>query len=106
MEDLICAENHSPFVTSQNSFRKLLVCDLLPLLAQSPTELSTHNLVRLLDKAVEFYMSCAFEPNKRTRRDDREGVFVDDPWTRLWEVVLLLGHKLQWELCQTFTRYW
>lgn len=104
MEDLISAETHALLVTSQNSYRKLLVCDLLPLLAQSPMELSANNLIRLLDKAVEFYTSCAFEPNKRTR--DREGVFVDDPWTKLWEVILLLGHKLQWDLCQTFTRYW
>lgn len=82
------------------------VCDLLPLLAQSSLDLPTQNLLRLLDKAVEFYLVHAFEANRRPRRDDREISVIEDPWGRLWEAIFLVGVKLKWELATGFTRYW
>lgn len=61
VETLISAEKHSTDGHSPgNAYRKLLVCDLLPLLAKKGVrvELSSKMLYKLLHKAIEFYLCC------------------------------------------------
>jgi len=84
----------------------LVVCELLPLIACSSWDLSPQNLLCILDKAVEFYLVCAFDQNRRSRREERDMTIIEDPWAKLWEIIQLAGVKLKWELAASFTQYW
>lgn len=61
MDTLLSAEKHSHASNQPvNAYRKLLVCDLLPLLAMEniSVDLSSKLLFKLLHKTVEYYLCC------------------------------------------------
>lgn len=66
MDTLLSAEKHSHASNQPvNSYRKLLVCDLLPLLRveNSSIEFSSKLLFKLLHKSTEFYL-CSLDSSK------------------------------------------
>lgn len=104
MENLITAEKHSLLQHNPvNCYRKLLVCDLLPLLGESQLDLQFKNLYRLLHKAIEFYLSYIFDHSKK---EESEFTKVEEPWVKLWEIMLNIGSKLAWDLSVVFAGYW
>lgn len=80
-----------------NGFRRLLACDALPLLGTAPVELNPRLCLRLLCKAVEFYLAYIQQP-----QDNQ----IQNPWDRLFQVVELIGKKLGWELSSLFSIPW
>ena len=97
METLLTAEKHSHPGKAVNGFRRLLACDALPLLGAAPVELNPRLSLRLLYKAVEFYLAYIQQP-----QDSQ----IPNPWERLFQVVELIGKKLGWELSNFFTTPW
>lgn len=80
-----------------NGFRRLLACEALPLLGTAPVELNSRLSLRLLCKAVEFYLAYIQQP-----QDNQ----IQNPWDRLFQVVELIGKKLGWELSSLFSMAW
>ncbi|XP_076755419.1 integrator complex subunit 10 isoform X2 [Xylocopa sonorina] len=97
VETLLTAEKHSHPGRAVNGFRKLLACDALPLLGTAPVELNPRLSLRLLCKAVEFYLAYIQQP-----QDNQ----IQHPWDRLFQVVELIGKKLEWELSNLFSIPW
>lgn len=80
-----------------NGFRRLLACEALPLLGSAPVELHPRLSLRLLCKAVEFYLAYIQHP---------QDTQIQQPWDRLFQVVELTGAKLTWELSTLFATPW
>lgn len=97
VETLLTAEKHSHPGRAVNGFRRLLACDALPLLGSAPVELNPRLSLRLLCKAVEFYLAYIQHP-----QDSQ----IQQPWDRLFQVVELTGAKLTWELSTLFSSPW
>ncbi|XP_015607982.1 integrator complex subunit 10 isoform X2 [Cephus cinctus] len=97
VETLLTAEKHSHPGHTVNGFRRLLACDALPLLGAAPVELNRRSSLRLLIKAIEFYLAYIQQP------PDTQ---IQQPWDRLFQVVELIGSKLGWELCGLFATPW
>lgn len=97
VETLLTAEKHSHPGRAVNGFRRLLACDALPLLGASTVELNPRLSLRLLCKAVEFYLAYIQQP-----QDSQ----IQNPWDRLFQVVELIGKKLGWELSSIFAMPW
>ncbi|KAJ8939787.1 hypothetical protein NQ314_010991 [Rhamnusium bicolor] len=97
VDTLMSAEKHS--VDGHfpvNSYRKLLVCDLLPLLANDrvKVDLSSKLLYKLLHKAIEFYL-CYLGLSTTVIQDSEPK--IEDPWSKLFGVMEFIGKQLNWE---------
>lgn len=111
IDTLFSAEKHSRCSSPVNKFRRLLVCDVLPLILTSSNFIIPAKLMfRLLSKAIEFYVSYVTSPVNKdqepgTRCDDR--CKIDDPiqgpWLQLFKLMEIAGQNLNWELCDIFT---
>ncbi|KAJ8914953.1 hypothetical protein NQ315_002477 [Exocentrus adspersus] len=107
VDTLISAEKHS--VDGHypvNSYRKLLVCDLLPLLASEKVkiDLSSKLLYKLLHKSIEFYLCYLGLSTMNVQEMEPK---VEDPWTRLFGIIEFIGKQLNWEPYLTnFTTNW
>lgn len=91
VDTLLTAEKHSHASNQPiNNYRRLLVCDLLPLLASEKTsvELPPKMLYKLLNKSIEFYLHSI--PNVQESK-------IEDPWKRLFELLDFAGRHLGWE---------
>ncbi|KAK0080763.1 hypothetical protein PV325_013352 [Microctonus aethiopoides] len=97
VETLLTAEKHSHPGQAINGFRRLLACDALPLLGAAPVELNSRLSLRLLCKAVEFYLAYVQQP------PDSQ---IPQPWERLFQVIDVAGSKLGWELSKLFVNPW
>ncbi|XP_012214591.1 integrator complex subunit 10 isoform X2 [Linepithema humile] len=97
VETLLTAEKHSHPGRAVNGFRRLLACDALPLLGAAPVELNPRLSLRLLCKAVEFYIAYILQP---------QDAQIHNPWDRLFQIVELIGKKLGWELSSLFSMPW
>ncbi|XP_074111966.1 integrator complex subunit 10 [Cotesia typhae] len=97
IETLLTAEKHSHPGQAVNGFRRLLACDALPLLGGAPVELSPRLSLRLLCKAIEFYLAYIQQP-----LDSQ----IQQPWDRLFQVMEVMGAKLGWELGNLFATPW
>lgn len=97
VETLLTAEKHSHPGQAVNGFRKLLVCDALPYLDASSVELNSRLSLRLLCKAIEFYLAYIQQP-----QDNQ----INNPWNRLFQVIEIIGRKLGWELSNFFKTLW
>lgn len=73
------------------------------MLGSDQLELQPKNLYRLLHKAIEFYLCYLFNTKKK---DDLDNLKIEEPWTKLWEIMLNVGSKLAWDLSITFAGYW
>ncbi|WAR06027.1 INT10-like protein, partial [Mya arenaria] len=126
VDSLLAAESFAKFQSPVNCYRKLLVCDVLPLVLQkgSGVKMKSSNLYLWLQKSVEFYISFIttppsasepatplspdlLSPTKTSRRakipglQDREAV-IPDPWASLYKLLYLIGHKQGWALEKDF----
>ncbi|XP_024873318.1 integrator complex subunit 10 isoform X2 [Temnothorax curvispinosus] len=97
VETLLTAEKHSHPGRAVNGFRRLLACDALPLLGGAVVELNARLSLRLLCKAVEFYLAYIQQP---------QDTQIQNPWDRLFQIVELIGKKLGWELSSLFAMPW
>ncbi|XP_031333411.1 integrator complex subunit 10 [Photinus pyralis] len=107
VDTLLSAEKHSHASNQPvNPYRKLLVCDVLPLLSNEnmKIEFSSKLLFKLLHKSTEFYL-CSLEMSKSSVQDPN--ISVDDPWKKLFAVIELTGRHLGWEsYLITFSPNW
>ncbi|XP_018566240.1 integrator complex subunit 10 [Anoplophora glabripennis] len=107
VDTLISAEKHS--VDGHfpvNSYRKLLVCDLLPLLSNVniKIDLTSKLLYKLLHKAIEFYL-CYLGLSTTVIQETEPK--IEDPWIKLFGVMEFIGKQLNWESYLTnFTTNW
>lgn len=91
------AEKHSHPGQAVNGYRRLLACDALPLLGAAPVDLNPRLSLRLLCKAVEFYLAYVQQP------PDNQ---IQQPWERLFQVISAVGSQLGWELSSYFSNPW
>ena len=98
VDTLLSAEKHSHYQVANNCFRKLLVCELVPLMGASPVpvELPPRQLYRLLHKTIEYYLSCIMI------QDTTEV----DPWDKLFLGFRSLGLMLNWDVSAVFSQPW
>jgi len=96
METLLAAEKHGPG-RAVSGFRRLLACEALPLLGGAVVELNPRLSLRLLCKAVEFYLAYIQQP---------QDTQIQNPWDRLFQIMELIGKKLGWELNSLFAIPW
>lgn len=97
VDTLMSAEKHSvdghyPI----NSYRKLLVCELLPLLAKQGIKLDLNPklLLKLLNKAVEYYL-CCLGRSSTTSQDSETS--IENTWAKLFSVIEFIGKQLNWD---------
>lgn len=91
------AEKHNYPGQPVNGYRRLLACDILPLVGGSTVELNARLSLRLLCKAVEFYLAFVQQP------PDTQ---IQNPWEKLFQVIEIIGKKLGWELSNLFSSNW
>ncbi|KAJ1524001.1 hypothetical protein ONE63_010545 [Megalurothrips usitatus] len=98
VDTLLSAEKHSHFQVANNCYRKLLVCELVPLMGASPVpvELPPRQLYRLMHKMIEYYLSCL------TSQDPNE----PDPWEKLFLGFRSLATMLNWDIASVFGQPW
>lgn len=98
VETLLSAEKHNHFQAANNCYRKLLVCELVPLMGASPipVELPSRQLYKLMHKMIEYYVSCLMSP------DSNE----PDPWDKLFQGFRSIGQMLNWETSAVFSQPW
>ncbi|KAL1505353.1 hypothetical protein ABEB36_004940 [Hypothenemus hampei] len=79
-----------------NPYRKLLVCELLPLLAKKEIklELTSKLLLKLLNKALEYYL-CSLGKSNLTLQDKESS--IETIWNKLFSVLEFIGRQLNWE---------
>ncbi|PNF20874.1 hypothetical protein B7P43_G11190 [Cryptotermes secundus] len=106
VDTLMTAEKHSHYQNSVNCFRKLLVCDLLPLLGSNSVELPAKQLFRLLHKSIEFYLCYLMSPSKAIQDLPELESKIEDPWKNLFVIQEAMGRKLGWELSAMFGHSW
>ncbi|XP_015126933.1 integrator complex subunit 10 [Diachasma alloeum] len=97
VETLLTAEKHSHPGEAVNDFRRLLACEALPLLGEAPVDLNPRLSLRLLCKAVEFFLAYVQQP---------PDCQITNPWDRLFQVIDIIGKKLGWELSNLFSTPW
>ncbi|KAM7314720.1 integrator complex subunit 10 [Ixodes scapularis] len=64
IDTLQMAEKHGHCQTPLNQFRKLLVCDVAPLVLKLGVDLPIKQMYRLIHKCIEFYTVYIHAPNK------------------------------------------
>ncbi|XP_072898888.1 integrator complex subunit 10 isoform X2 [Hemitrygon akajei] len=123
-ETLLEAENMDDQESPVNCFRKLFVCDVLPLIINNPeVRLPSNLLYQYLHKAAEFYIgyvtrSPSLEsqhqgtqdtadlksPTKRnTQKYIIEGLtekssMIVEPWDRLFEILSIVAMRCEWQM--------
>ncbi|XP_032869120.1 integrator complex subunit 10 isoform X2 [Amblyraja radiata] len=123
-ETLLEAENMDDQDSPVNCFRKLFVCDVLPLIINNPeVRLPANLLYQYLHKAAEFYIgyltrSPSLEsqhqgsqdsadlksPTKRsTQKYIIEGLteklsVIIEPWDRLFEILSIVAMRCEWQM--------
>lgn len=125
IETLLSAESLAQFQSPVNCYRKLLICDVLPLVLQRKQQLHHHSqaLYTWLQKSVEFYISFVTQPpshepatplspdllspTKKSRRVHIPGLHdkeshVQDPWPNLYKLLVLIGQHIGWEIDAEF----
>ncbi|GFS16131.1 integrator complex subunit 10 [Elysia marginata] len=128
METLVQEEIKSGVVNNPvNCYRKLLVCDVMPLVLEKGghLEVNMFQLYLWLQRAIEFYVSYISQPapgssssGETPTTSDTEGsrpspvksrslsglsegeMQVPDPWGNLLKLLLLTGHRLNWDIEQ------
>ncbi|XP_059578141.1 integrator complex subunit 10 isoform X4 [Alligator mississippiensis] len=123
-ETLLEAESIEDQESPVNCFRKLFVCDVLPLIINNPdVRLPASLLYKYLNKAAEFYInyvtrstqtenqyqgsqdsSDLMSPSKRnSQKYIIEGLTekssqITDPWERLFKILSIVGMRCEWQM--------
>ncbi|KAM7293620.1 C2 domain-containing protein 5 isoform X1 [Ixodes scapularis] len=105
IDTLQMAEKHGHCQTPLNQFRKLLVCDVAPLVLKLGVDLPIKQMYRLIHKCIEFYTVYIHAPNKakldlsmKLSPEAEAGSPEADLWRQLLSFVGLASHRLHWEL--------
>ncbi|XP_060581049.1 integrator complex subunit 10-like [Ruditapes philippinarum] len=127
VDTLLSAETHAQFQSPVNCYRKLLVCDVLPLVLKkgSQVKVLANDLYVWLQKCVEFYISFVTQPppsshepttplspdlmspTKKCRRANIPGLhdkecLISDPWAHLYKLLIFIGQNVGWEIDKDF----
>ncbi|XP_029456983.1 integrator complex subunit 10 isoform X2 [Rhinatrema bivittatum] len=123
-ETLLEAESIEDQESSVNCFRKLFVCDVLPLIINNPdVRLPASLLYKYLNKAAEFYInyvtrssqteaqhqgsqdtSDLMSPSKRSSQKyiieglTEKSSQIIDPWDRLFKILSVVGMRCEWQI--------
>ncbi|NXO22006.1 INT10 protein, partial [Cisticola juncidis] len=123
-ETLLDAENIEDQESPVNCFRKLFVCDVLPLIINNPdVRLPASLLYKYLNKAAEFYInyvtrstqtesqyqgsqdsSDIMSPSKRSSQKyvidglTEKSSQITDPWERLFKILSVVGMRCEWQM--------
>ncbi|XP_013923586.1 PREDICTED: integrator complex subunit 10 isoform X1 [Thamnophis sirtalis] len=123
-ETLLEAENIEDQESPVNCFRKLFVCDVLPLIINNPdVRLPSTLLYKYLNKAAEFYInyvtrssptenqypgtqdtSDLVSPNKRSAQKyiieglTEKSCQITDPWERIFKILSIVGVRCEWQM--------
>ncbi|XP_059177730.1 integrator complex subunit 10-like [Physella acuta] len=113
VEMLVKEEINSNIVNNPvNCYRKLLVCDVMPLVLQKGghLEVNMFQLYLWLQRATEFYVSYVSQSHTHDLSVDAENskgrssglpdseMQVADPWGNLLKLLLLIGQRLKWDM--------
>ncbi|KAH9507713.1 Integrator complex subunit 10 [Bulinus truncatus] len=111
VEMLVKEETNSGIVNNPvNCYRKLLVCDVMPLVLQKGghLEVNMFHLYVWLQRATEFYVSYVCQPHNHEDSESNKGrgltglsdaeMQVSDPWGNLLRLLLLIGQRLKWDM--------
>ncbi|XP_050421882.1 integrator complex subunit 10 [Adelges cooleyi] len=97
MDTMIAAEKHNQCHNVINCYRKILVCDLGPLLV-STNALNQKNLYKMLTKTTEFYITYAMGGHTTIPKLPETENCIKTPWEDLFASCERIGKKLSWEL--------
>ncbi|RMC13935.1 hypothetical protein DUI87_09018 [Hirundo rustica rustica] len=123
-ETLLDAESIEDQESPVNCFRKLFVCDVLPLIINNPdVRLPASLLYKYLNKAAEFYInyvtrstqtesqyqgsqdsSDIMSPSKRSSQKyvidglTEKSSQITDPWDRLFKILSVVGMRCEWQM--------
>ncbi|PKK18607.1 integrator complex subunit 10 [Columba livia] len=123
-ESLLEAESIEDQESPVNCFRKLFVCDVLPLIINNPdVRLPASLLYKYLNKAAEFYInyvtrstqtesqyqgsqdsSDILSPSKRSSQKyvidglTEKSSQITDPWERLFKILSVVGMRCEWQM--------
>ncbi|BFZ12741.1 hypothetical protein BsWGS_15780 [Bradybaena similaris] len=116
IELLLKEETKSGIVNNPvNCYRKLLVCDVMPMVLHKGGHLE-FNMFHLLQKAIEFHLSYVSQPSMPDHTTDAENsnlslkigrvaggfsemdIQVADPWGNLFKLLILIGQRLNWDM--------
>ncbi|XP_050540764.1 integrator complex subunit 10 [Daktulosphaira vitifoliae] len=97
MDTMITAEKHNQCPSVINCYRKILVCDLGPLLV-STNALNQKNLYKILTKTTEFYITYAMGGHTLIPNLPDTENCIKTPWEDLFTACERIGKKLSWEL--------
>ncbi|KAF2980831.1 hypothetical protein EK904_011116, partial [Melospiza melodia maxima] len=123
-ETLLDAESIEDQESPVNCFRKLFVCDVLPLIINNPdVRLPASLLYKYLNKAAEFYInyvtrsaqtesqyqgsqdsSDIMSPSKRSSQKyvidglTEKSSQITDPWERLFKILSVVGMRCEWQM--------
>lgn len=95
--DTLCsAERHCYNTAINNPCRKILVCDLLPLLANEQDlnlDITEKQYYNVLVKAIQFYLySMGF-----MQLEEQEDLKIEGAWQKLFTIVEFIGNQLGWD---------
>ncbi|XP_053114734.1 integrator complex subunit 10 isoform X2 [Hemicordylus capensis] len=123
-ETLLDSENIEDQDSPVNCFRKLFVCDVLPLIINNPdVRLPSNLLYKYLNKAAEFYInyvtrsaqtenqyqgtqdtSDLVSPSKRSSQKyiieglTEKSSQITDPWERVFKILSVVGVRCEWQM--------
>nr|XP_034990962.1 integrator complex subunit 10 [Zootoca vivipara] len=123
-ETLLEAENIEDQESPVNCFRKLFVCDVLPLIINNPdVRLPANLLYKYLNKAAEFYINYVTRPAQTenqyqgtqdtsdlvspSKRNSQKYVIegltekssqITDPWERVFKILSVVGVRCEWQM--------
>nr|XP_056713642.1 integrator complex subunit 10 isoform X2 [Euleptes europaea] len=123
-ESLLEAENIEDQESPVNCYRKLFVCDVLPLIINNPdVRLPSALLYKYLNKAAEFYINYVtrstqlesqyqgvqetpdlLSPSKRSSQKyiieglTEKSSQITDPWERVFKILSVVGVRCEWQM--------
>ncbi|XP_064471231.1 integrator complex subunit 10-like isoform X2 [Ornithodoros turicata] len=115
IDTLQMAEKHSHCQSPVNQFRKLLVCDVAPLVLKAGMELPAKQTFRLIHKCIEFYVAYIHTPSSPTKlkldfpskscteNEPSSASLEADLWAQLFSFMATAGYRLHWELSDLLT---
>ncbi|XP_015927821.1 integrator complex subunit 10 [Parasteatoda tepidariorum] len=109
IDTLLTAEDRPGTPVPINLFRKMLVCDALPLILRvSQFDYKFKIVFQLLQKAIEFYVCCMFTPVTAQEGSIRKDVIAqsdvnpDEGWKPLLGLLEMVALRYRWSYPEMF----